>query len=286
MPRLRLFGGTKSRRGAEATRRPRRVISPASGRSSPATSRRVVVLPQPLGPSRVKTSPRRISSDVRSTAAAGAEQLADAVEGEDRLAAVGRRRRHARVYLITALAMSWVLTTSGRFSSASTWRSFAPLGTANGRVARLDADAAAVRLDLARPDDLGVLGEQPVDEHLRRIRDAGALLTSHSVLLLELTRVHLREVEELEVLAEALLLELAQQQRVDAERDGIAAPHHELGDLAGVAAQHRLLVDEQLLDDVVAQVEPGARHRPERVAHRAHVGQQQLALPLRDSAGR
>src|SRR6202795_4124701 len=70
MPRLRLFGGTKSRRGADATRRPRRVISPASGCSSPATSRRVVVLPQPLGPSRVKISPRLISSDVRSTAAA------------------------------------------------------------------------------------------------------------------------------------------------------------------------------------------------------------------------
>ena len=60
---------------------------------------------------------------------------------------------------------------------------------------------------------------------------------------------------------------------------GIAAAHHELGDLAGVAAQHRLLVDEQPLDDVVAQVEAGAGHRPEGIAHHAHVGQQQLALP-------
>ena len=94
MPRLRLFGGTKSRRGAEATSRPRRVISPASGCSSPATSRRVVVLPQPLGPSRVKISPRLTSSDARSTAGGRAEQLAHAVEGEDRFAAAGRRCRH------------------------------------------------------------------------------------------------------------------------------------------------------------------------------------------------
>ena len=72
MPRLRWFGGTKSRRGAEATTRSRRVISPASGRSRPATSRRVVVLPQPLGPSRVKTSPRRMDSETESTAAASA----------------------------------------------------------------------------------------------------------------------------------------------------------------------------------------------------------------------
>src|SRR5881397_1336106 len=68
MPRLRLCGGTKSRRETEATSRPRRVISPPSGSSSPATRRRVVVLPQPLGPSNVNTSPRSTSSEARSTA--------------------------------------------------------------------------------------------------------------------------------------------------------------------------------------------------------------------------
>ena len=75
MPRLRRFGWTKIRRGTEATTRPRSVISPPSGRSSPATRRRVVVLPQPLGPRRVNTSPRRTSSDARSTATCGGKTL-------------------------------------------------------------------------------------------------------------------------------------------------------------------------------------------------------------------
>src|SRR4030095_8227258 len=66
----------------------------------------------------------------------------------------------------------------------------------------------------------------------------------------------------------------------DPEGDGIATAHHELGDLARVTAEGRLLIDEQLLDDVVAQVEPRARHGPEGVAHGADVGQEQLALPL------
>jgi hypothetical protein len=68
MPRFRLCGGTKSRRATEATTRPRSVISPSSGSSRPATRRKVVVLPQPLGPSKVNTSPRPTSSDARSTA--------------------------------------------------------------------------------------------------------------------------------------------------------------------------------------------------------------------------
>ncbi len=75
MPRLRRFGGTKIRRDTEATTRPRRVMSPPSGRSSPATSRSVVVLPQPLGPRRVNTSPRCTSSDARSTATCGGNTL-------------------------------------------------------------------------------------------------------------------------------------------------------------------------------------------------------------------
>ena len=56
-------GGTKSRRAAEATTRRAGDLAP-SGCSRPATMRSVVVLPQPLGPSRVNTSPRRM---VRST---------------------------------------------------------------------------------------------------------------------------------------------------------------------------------------------------------------------------
>src|SRR5207247_276630 len=53
------------------------------------------------------------------------EELLHAVEAQHRLAG----HAGAPCYLITALAMSWVLMTSGRFSSASTWSSFAPRGT-------------------------------------------------------------------------------------------------------------------------------------------------------------
>src|SRR2546422_7608456 len=67
---------------------------------------------------------------------------------------------------------------------------------------------------------------RPVDEPQRA---AGGVL-----------RVHLREVEQLEVLAEALALELLEDQRIDAEGHREAAAHHELGDLAGVAAEDGL----------------------------------------------
>src|SRR4029077_18415214 len=52
-----------------------------------------------------------------------AVRLAHPVEGEDRLAGGAHSLPHGAVgsYFITAFAMSWVLTTSGRFSSASTW---------------------------------------------------------------------------------------------------------------------------------------------------------------------
>src|SRR3989442_4737491 len=68
VPRLRWCGAKTPRRGTEATTRPRSAISPASGCSSPATRRKVVVLPQPLGPSSVKISPRSTSSDAPSRA--------------------------------------------------------------------------------------------------------------------------------------------------------------------------------------------------------------------------
>src|SRR5262245_12263475 len=68
MPRLRRWGGTKTRGDAAATTRPRSMISPPSGCSRPAMRRRVVVFPQPLGPSSVNTSPRAISREAPSTA--------------------------------------------------------------------------------------------------------------------------------------------------------------------------------------------------------------------------
>src|SRR6516225_3098172 len=47
---------------------PRATIRPASARTSPATIRRVVVFPDPDGPSRVTNSPARTSRDTSSTA--------------------------------------------------------------------------------------------------------------------------------------------------------------------------------------------------------------------------
>jgi len=53
MPDLRRFGGTKVSSRAEKTVTPFTEIDPPTGRSSPAMERSVV-LPQPLGPSRVE----------------------------------------------------------------------------------------------------------------------------------------------------------------------------------------------------------------------------------------
>src|SRR5262245_60678019 len=60
-------GGT-TRPGAERQRSPTR-ISPDSGARNPPTSRSVVVLPQPDGPSNATSSPGSTASDRRSTAA-------------------------------------------------------------------------------------------------------------------------------------------------------------------------------------------------------------------------
>src|SRR5579864_8927398 len=69
MPRSRFSGGSEKRLVPEAISLPSRRTSPWSGSSSPATMRRVVLFPQPLGPSRVKTSPGAIDTLMPSTAA-------------------------------------------------------------------------------------------------------------------------------------------------------------------------------------------------------------------------
>src|SRR2546423_10305519 len=69
MPMLRARGGTSTPcAGAETSAPPMR-ISPALGCSSPATQRRVVVLPQPEGPSSVTISPAATSKSMPATAA-------------------------------------------------------------------------------------------------------------------------------------------------------------------------------------------------------------------------
>src|SRR5947208_5718453 len=57
MPKPRRLGATNTFPGEEYTTRSTTLISPSRGRSRPAIERRVVVLPQPLGPSRVKSLP-------------------------------------------------------------------------------------------------------------------------------------------------------------------------------------------------------------------------------------
>src|ERR1044072_4491053 len=68
MPSLRRSGGTNSPADASLTTRPPIAIEPVSLRSSPATMRRVVVLPQPDGPSSVTNSPCSIERSMPSTA--------------------------------------------------------------------------------------------------------------------------------------------------------------------------------------------------------------------------
>ena len=75
-------------------------------------------------------------------------------------------------------------------------------------------------------------------------------------------------------------LEVLERERVEPDRDRIAPAHHELGKLVTVAAQHRLLIDEDLLHDSIAEPQPGGRQGPEGRADRARVGDRDAALPL------
>ena len=68
MPMSRFSGGTLMRRLVATTTRPAISTSPALGFSKPATMRNVVVLPQPLGPSSVTTSPCSTLNETLSTA--------------------------------------------------------------------------------------------------------------------------------------------------------------------------------------------------------------------------
>ena len=68
MPRPRSFGGTRTLRSEEKRTRPATLISPLSGVSRPAMQRSVVVLPQPDGPSSVKSWPSSTSNEMSSTA--------------------------------------------------------------------------------------------------------------------------------------------------------------------------------------------------------------------------
>src|SRR6266404_7152344 len=68
IPRPRWFAGTRVFVSDEKSTRPATEIVPLSGVSRPAIERSVVVLPQPDGPSSVKSSPSCTSSETSSTA--------------------------------------------------------------------------------------------------------------------------------------------------------------------------------------------------------------------------
>ena len=71
MPRFRLFGGTLTPRDASKTVPSPIAMLPSSPVSRPAMQRRVVVLPQPLGPRRTRNSPGSISRSRLSIATIG-----------------------------------------------------------------------------------------------------------------------------------------------------------------------------------------------------------------------
>src|SRR5882762_3471956 len=68
MPRSRDLGGTRMPRAGDDTILPAMLISPSVGCSSPATQRKVVVLPQPEGPSSTTISPAGTAKLTPSTA--------------------------------------------------------------------------------------------------------------------------------------------------------------------------------------------------------------------------
>src|SRR6185437_8963823 len=68
MPMLRNRGGIRMPCAGDDTMRPAMLIVPAVGCSRPATQRKVVVLPQPEGPSRTTISPAGTAKLTPSTA--------------------------------------------------------------------------------------------------------------------------------------------------------------------------------------------------------------------------
>src|SRR6266851_9314854 len=74
MPSLRWSGGTNRPAAASLTTRSPIVIEPVSLRSSPAIMRKVVVLPQPEGPSSVTNSADSTARSMPSTAATSAKR--------------------------------------------------------------------------------------------------------------------------------------------------------------------------------------------------------------------
>src|SRR5438874_2321335 len=113
MPIRRFSGGTNTPRDADVSSRPPTWTSPASGRSRPAMSRSVVVLPQPLGPSSVTSEPAATSKSMAAAAHRPAGLLGPAGleharsrDGDDAAAALLAPRR-VRLRLRHHLSHRW-----------------------------------------------------------------------------------------------------------------------------------------------------------------------------------
>src|SRR6266511_3362582 len=90
MPRFRRQGGMSS------TSRPAIRMRPVSGRSRPATMRRIVDFPEPLGPRKVKNSPRYTVRDRWSAARVCSKRLVICVSSRIGSATMARALRRAR----------------------------------------------------------------------------------------------------------------------------------------------------------------------------------------------
>src|ERR1700722_5236621 len=133
-------------------------IAPSSGSSSPATRRRVVDFPPPLGPTTTTISPRATESDTASSAA-----------GEPRGPPASRAPENRLLTRSSRISGSGVIASLPRPPPASFGRGFAPpLLGARPVFSRVDFHVAAVGVDAME-------GGAPVDHLLEEIEEVGAL---------------------------------------------------------------------------------------------------------------
>src|SRR5258708_4008711 len=182
MPRSRKRGGTRIPRSGDDTRRPAMLISPPVGCSSPATQRRVVVLPQPEGPSSTTISP------------AGTAKLTPSI--------AGRPIENCLRKSATSSVAVMVSNTSRAHRSLPIAKSLVPLGNPGGvqlyvlvevRVPDFyDLGIEAFRIDRRHfqgrqvaefldHERLALLGHAPVEEQSCGVGMSGGLRNSGSI---------------------------------------------------------------------------------------------------------
>src|SRR5207247_4585082 len=108
-----------------------------------------------------------------------------------------------------------------------------------------DLEAATREACSLGPGRLPVLGKQPIDEHLRGVGTRCAVDKADATE----TRDHVEAeralgFERLEVQSEALLPEFPQDPGIQPSADGVDATCHRFDDLARVADDHEVLLEE------------------------------------------